>query len=183
MKNLLLFFALLTLNIVTPGFAAENPKALIAYFSHSGNTRNVARQIHEAVGGDIFEIKTVKQYTKDFDSTVEEAREEQKNNSRPELAEKVANMDAYDIVFLGYPDWVGTMPMALFSFLEQYDFSGKTIVPFCTHGTSGLGASLSDIRKLSPKANIREALGIGRGDIRNAENITRAWLRSQGYVK
>ena len=73
--------------------------------------------------------------------------------------------------------------MALFSFLEQYDFSGKTIVPFSTHGTSGLGTSLSDIRQLCPEADIREALGIGRGDIRNAENITSAWLRNQGYVK
>ena len=78
MKGLLLFVALLTLSIATPGFAAENPKVLIAYFSHSGNTRNVAMQIHKEVGGDIFEIKTVKQYTRDFDSTVEEAREEQK---------------------------------------------------------------------------------------------------------
>ena len=162
--------------------ANKERKILVAYFSHSGNTRDIAGQIRAAVGGDIFEIKTVKQYNKDFETTVAEATEEKRINARPALTAKVENMQDYDVIFLGFPNWCGTMPMALFSFLEQYDFQGKTIVPFCTHGSSGLSNTIVDLKKLAPKADVREALSLHRNEIRTADSTVQAWLKKTGYV-
>jgi flavodoxin len=140
------------------GQDAEENNILVAYFSHTGNTRVIANQIHENVGGDIFEIVTVDPYPDDYNACVDKAKQEQDDNSRPELATKVENMDSYDVVFVGYPNWWGTMPMAVFTFLEEYDFSGKTIVPFCTHEGSGLGRSVEDIKELCPQSTILEGL-------------------------
>lgn len=157
-------------------------KILVAYFSHSGNTRLIANQIHGLVGGDIFEIKTIKQYNKDFETTVDEARKELDTNARPELAAKIKNMKDYEVIFIGFPNWCGTMPMALFTFLEQYDFKDKTIVPFCTHGTSGLSNTITDLNKLVPQANVREVLGIYRNNVRNADDTVKIWLHNLGYI-
>ena len=99
--------------------------ALTAYFSHSGNTREIARQIHENIGGDLFEIVPVDPYPADYDAVVEQARKELDKKSRPELKTKVGNMDSYDVVFVGYPNWWGTMPMPVVTFLSEYDLSGK----------------------------------------------------------
>ena len=112
---------------------------LIAYFSHSGNTQVIANHIKEIVGGDVFRIATVDPYPGDYKAVVEVARREQKNGARPKLSNQVTNMKSYDVVFVGYPNWWGWMPMAVFSFLEQHDFSGKNVVPFCTHEGSGSG--------------------------------------------
>lgn len=163
--------------------STKDHKILVAYFSHSGNTRNIATQIHDAVGGDIFEIKTVKQYNTDFETTVAEAKEEQRTNARPALTAKIDNMQDYDVVFLGFPNWCGTMPMALFTFLEQYDFKGKTIVPFCTHGTSGLSNTINDLKKLALQSDIREVLDIPRKDVRTADEMVKTWLRKLGYAQ
>jgi flavodoxin len=152
-------------------------KILIAYFSHSGNTRSVADQIHKTVGGDIFEIKTVNQYPKEYRPTTEAAKREQEANARPALATQVNNLDSYDVIFLGYPIWWGTIPMALFTFLESYNFSGKTIIPFCTHGGSGLGRSIADITRLCPQSTVREGLAIRGGSVGSAQNDITAWLR------
>lgn len=163
--------------------SAGNHKILVAYFSHSGNTRSIAAQIHDLVGGDLFEIKTVKKYNTDFETTVAEAMEEKSSNARPALAAKVDGIQGYDVVFLGFPNWCGTMPMALFSFLEQYDFGGKTIVPFCTHGSSGLSSTIEDLKKLAPQANVREALGVHRSDVRASDGTVKAWLGKLGYLQ
>ncbi len=152
----------------------------MAYFSHAGNTREIANQIHEKVGGDIFEIVTVDPYPEDYNACVNQAKQEQDDNSRPELAAKVENMDSYDVVFVGYPNWWGTMPMAVFTFLEEYDFSGKTIVPFCTHEGSRLGRSVEDIKKLCPQSTILEGLAVRGGDVKNAQNEVSEWLRETG---
>jgi flavodoxin len=104
-------------------------KILIACFSWSGNTRVVAGQIQKTVGGDLFEIKTAKAYPKDYRECIDVAKKEQQANARPELSAKVENMDAYNIIFVGYPNWWGTLPMPLFTFFESYDFKGKTIIP------------------------------------------------------
>lgn len=164
------------------GAAASPPRILIAYFSMSGNTRLVARDIQRMTGGDLFEIRTVREYGPDFDSAVEQAREELRNNARPELQAKVANMQDYDVVFTGFPNWVGTMPMAVFSFLEQHDFTGKTLVPFCTHGTSGISNTISDLKRLDLHAEIREHIDFYRNDVKNAEEPVRNWLRELGYL-
>lgn len=163
--------------------AASPPRILIAYFSMSGNTRRIAHDIQKMTGGDLFEIKTVREYGPDFDSAVEQAREELRSGARPELQAKVTNMQTYDVVFVGFPNWVGTMPMAVFSFLEQHDFTGKTLVPFCTHGTSGISNTISDLKKLNLHAEIREHIAFYRNDVKNAEESVRNWLRELGYLK
>ena len=116
---------------------ADSSRMLIAYFSLSGNTRLIARDIQRMTGGELFEIRPMRRYGPDFDTAVEQARQELREQARPKLKETLSDMSRYDVVFVGFPNWVGTMPMPVFSFLEQHDFRGKTIVPFCTHGTSG----------------------------------------------
>ncbi|MCB2292357.1 flavodoxin [Clostridium algoriphilum] len=156
---------------------------LVAYFSHSGNTKVIANQIHESVGGNIFEIKTVVPYSTDNDTVVDKAEQEQKDNYRPKLATKVENMNSYDVIYLGYPDWWGTMPMAVFTFLEGYNFSGKTIIPFCTHEGSGLGQSVTDIKKLCPQSTILEGLAIWDTNLKNGKEDVSEWLHKIGIIK
>jgi len=158
-------------------------KILVAYFSHTGNTRVIANQIHEKVGGDIFEIVTVNPYPTDHDAVVDQAKQEQEDNYRPELATKVENMDSYDVVFIGYPNWWGTMPMPVFTFLEEYDFSGKTIIPFCTHEGSGLGRSVEDITKLCPQSTILDGLAIRGSSVETAQDDVSEWLREIGMAE
>ena len=153
-----------------------NKHILIAYFSYSGNTKVIANKIHEDVGGDIFEIKTVDPYPTDYNAVVDQAKKERDENYRPKLATKVDNIDSYDVIFVGYPDWWVTMPMPVFSFLEQYNLSGKTIVPFCTHEGSGLGRSVDDIKKTCPQSTILDGLAISDKDISN-------WLNKIGIIK
>ena len=155
-------------------------KILIAYFSWSGNTREIANQIRERVGGDLFEIKTVNAYPTEYRACTDLAKKEQNENARPALSTKVENMDDYDVVFIGYPIWWGTTPMALFTFFEQYDLSGKTIVPFCTHGGSGLSRSASDIGKLCPKSTLLDGIAIRGSDAKSAQNDVAAWLENIG---
>jgi len=157
-------------------------KILVAYFSHSGNTREIANQIHNKVGGDLFEIVTVDPYPTDYNACVDQAGREQRNNYRPQLAAKVENMNSYDVVFVGYPNWWGTMPMAVFTFLENYDFSGKTIIPYCTHEGSALGRSVDDIKKLCPKSTILNGLAIRGSSVKTAQDRVAEWLRGIGIT-
>jgi flavodoxin len=145
-------------------------KILVAYFSHSGNTRVIATQIHERVGGDIFEIVAVDPYPSDYDEVVEQARKELDKEYRPKLKTKVENMELYEVVFVGYPDWWGTIPRPVAAFLSEYDFFGKTIVPFCTHEGSGLGRSVTDIKDLLPQSTILDGLAVRGRDVKNAHN-------------
>ena len=155
---------------------------LIAYFSLSGNTKLIAQDIQQATGGDLFEIRPASAYGPDFDTTLERAREELRTRARPELKERVPDMEKYDVVFLGFPNWVGTMPMAVFSFLEQHDFRGKTIFPFCTHGTSGISRTIEDLKALGLQARIREHIDFYRNDVKDATEPVRNWLRKLGYL-
>lgn len=143
----------------------------------------IAEEIRESVGGDLFPVVTVTPYPAEYDAVLAEARVEQKNNSRPALMNRVVNMGAYDTVFVGYPNWWATMPMAMFSFLEAYDFSGKKIAPFCTHGGSALGKSVRDIKELCPRASVLEGLAVRSGSVGNAEKDVRAWLSRIGIKK
>lgn len=156
---------------------SNDKKILVAYFSHSGNTKVIADDIHKSVGGEIFEIKTAVPYPEDYNEVVDKAKEEQDADYRPELQSKVEDMNSYDTVFIGYPDWWGTMPMAVFTFLEQYDLAGKTIIPFCTHEGSGLGRSEDDIKKLCPNSNILEGLAVQGKTVNDAADDVEAWLK------
>jgi flavodoxin len=150
---------------------------LVAYFSHSGHTREIADQIHKVVGGYIFEIQAVKQYPHDYDEVVKEARQELDSGYKPELKTKLGDIKQYDTVFIGYPDWWGTFPSPVKTFLSSYDFSGKIIAPFCTHEGSGLGRSVTDISKLCPKSKLLNGLAIRGGSVRTAQGEVLGWLR------
>ncbi len=160
-----------------------NESILVAFFSHSGNTQVIANQIHETVGGDAFRIVTVDPYPGDYNAVVDVARREQKSDCRPALAEHVTNMSSYNVVFVGYPNWCSTMPMAVFSFFEKHDFAGKKIIPFCTHGGSALGRSVEDIRKLCPKSVVLDGLAIRGGNVRTAKKDVQAWLERIGLAR
>jgi flavodoxin len=160
-----------------------NKHILVAYFSYSGNTKVIAGKIHENVGGDIFEIKTVDPYPTDYNAVVDQAKKEQEQNYRPKLATKVDNINSYDVIFVGYPNWWGTMPMPVFSFLEQYNLSGKTIVPFCTNEGSGLGKSVDDIKKTCPQSTILEGLEVRGTKVNDANEDVSDWLRKIGMTK
>ena len=166
--------------------AADNShKILIAFFSKTNNTKIIAEQIQSLTGGDMFHVATKKPYPADYRETTQIARIELDNNERPELNAAISaeEMGKYDVIFLGYPNWWGTIPMVMFTFLEQYDMSGKKIVPFCTHGGSGLGRGPSDIARLAPNADILKGFAI-RGDaVSRAQNDIINWLRGLGYTK
>lgn len=153
---------------------AKSKKILIAYFSHSGNTRRAAEQIHKLVGGDIVEIKTATPYPTGYDESVEVAKKEKETNARPALSTKVDNMASYDVVFVGYPIWWHTVPMPIYTFLEAYNLSGKTVIPFCTSYSSGISESMEAIKSLCPNSNILEGL------VANDADKIEPWLSKIG---
>lgn len=155
---------------------------LVAYFSHTGNTRKIANQIHEKVGGDIFEIVTVDPYPQDHEAALAQARSEQKSKYRPELKTQVENMHLYNVVFIGYPIWLEMMPMAIYTFLEKYNISNTTVIPFCTSRASGLGETVKDIKSLCPQSTVTKGLSIYRDDIDSAQNEVSSWLRRTGMI-
>lgn len=171
-------------------------KTFIAYFSHTGenyfggsirnidkgNTEIVAEIAQKLTGGDLFEIKTVTQYPVNYKECCDVAAAEGKSNARPQLQSSVPNLDAYDTVILGYPCWWGTMPQAVFTFLESADFSGKKILPFCTHEGSGMGRSESDIKRLVPKASVKKGLAIVGSACKESESELKNWLKANGYI-
>lgn len=162
---------------------SDNKKILIAYFSHSGNTKNMAQQINDYCGGDIFEIKTISPYPSDYGDCVDQAKKEQNENARPALASNVEDMSVYDIVFVGYPNWWGTMPMAVFNFLESYDFNGKTIVPFCTHEGSAMGRSERDIKQLLPSSEVLNGKPVRGSRVKSSGEDIKSWLEGLGFCK
>lgn len=141
-----------------------------------GNTQYMAYVIQEQTGADIFRIEPQTPYPTDHETLVDQAAEEQDANFRPALKATVENLDEYDVVFLGYPNWWGDMPMILYSFLEQHDLSGKTIVPFNTHGGSGFSSTISTIRTLEPEAEVLDGLSISRNSIQDAEQEIIDWV-------
>ena len=154
---------------------------LILYFSMSGNTETVANYIHEEIGGDIVKLETVQTYPEDYDELVDCAREEQRDNARPELETTIENIEQYDTIFLGYPNWWGDMPMPIYSFLDQYDLSNKTIVPFITHGGSGLSGTSANIANEEPDAVVTEGLAINGDDVDDCQGEVNEWLNGLNF--
>jgi len=157
--------------------SAARRRILVAYFSWSGNTREIANKIHKIVGGDLFEIVSVDRYPSDYDETVEQARKELDAGYRPELVSEVKDIGSYDVVFIGYPNWWGTVPRPVVSFLSKCNSLGKTIAPFCTHEGSRLGRSVADITKLCPQSIVLEGLAVRGANVRNAQSEVSEWLR------
>lgn len=147
-----------------------------------GNTAKLAAWIEERTGGDVFSIRVDEPYSEDYDECLDRAADEKAEAARPNLVTHVEDMDRYDIIFLGYPNWWYTVPMAIMSFLEEYDFSGKTIIPFCAHGTGGLASSVRDIRAALPSSvTVLDAIGVYRPDVDTAEGRINEWLDGLGF--
>lgn len=146
-----------------------------------GNVEYMARTIQQAVGGDLLRIETAEEYPLEHEALVDFAAEEQEAGARPALATQIENLEQYDTIFLGYPNWWGDMPQALYTFLESYDLSGKTIIPFCPHGGSGFSRTQSTIAELQPNATVREdGLTLSRNDVADSAEQVTAWAQGLG---
>lgn len=154
--------------------------ALVVFFSRSGNTREVAGQVHGVVGGDLVEIRTRDPYPADYRETTTKAKQELESGYRPPITTRIADIRAYDVVLLGSPNWWGTVATPVMTFLSEHDLSGKTIAPFVTHGGSALGRSLADIGALCPGAVVTEGLAVRGTDARNARGDVADWLQRIG---
>lgn len=167
-------------------------KILIAYYSRKGenyfsgtiksvakgNTELVAEFIQKKIGGDMFEIDTIKNYPADYTECTNVAKDELRNKVRPELKNYLDDISSYDTIYLGYPCWWGLPPMAVFTFLEHYDFSGKKIIAFTTHEGSGFGGSVTQIKKACPNSNVVKGLAIHGSSAANSESEVARWLES-----
>lgn len=168
-------------------------KILVAYFSRpgenyagggmvrlkTGNTAVAAQKLAAETKGDLFEIRRVTPYADGYRACVDESVRELKENARPALAESPENLDSYDTVILAYPCWCGTMPMPVWTFLEQYDFSGKTILPLCTHEGSGMGKSEADLRKLCPGAQVKKGLAVVGSKVDGCGCVLADWVKTE----
>ena len=158
----------------------ENGRILIAYFSWGGNTRGIAQEIQRQTEADLMEIEPVIPYSSDYNTVLDEAQRDQNAQARPELTVHVDNMEEYDTVIIGYPNWWASIPMPIASFLEEYDFSGKTIIPFCSHGGGRFGQSLTAISKLAPDAIMGEALSVHYSGGSDMPDDVAKWLDENG---
>lgn len=167
----------------TQNTKSNGEKILIVFFSWGGNTRGIAREIQTQTGADLFEIQLVNPYSGDYNTVLNEAQRDQNEQARPELATHVENMEEYDTIILGYPNWWASIPMPIASFLEEYDFSGKTIIPFCSHGGGRFGQSLTAIAKLAPDAVMGEGLSIHYSGGSSLSGDVEQWLKLNEIIE
>lgn len=166
--------------------------SLIAYFSRAGenycngdivsleegNTAIVAKKIALLTGGELFRVRQEIPYSDDYNICVEESKEDKAKKARPELVDCITSIDDYDTIFLGYPNYWGSMPMAMFTFLEKFDFSGKKIYPFCTHEGSGFGNSIEELKTVCKGATVENGLLIVGSTARNYDEAIRSWIEN-----
>jgi len=155
-------------------------KALVVYFSYTGNTRILAEQIRKNVSGDIFELQPVTPYSTDYATVEKQGKQEVESGYRPSLKAKVENIASYDVIFVGTPIWWYTIAPPVATFLAEADLAGKTIIPFCTHGGYGAGHSLEDVKKLALKAQVLDELVL-RGNSKYEQQEIYAWLSKVGF--
>ena len=169
----------------------SSSKILIAYFSRNGenyavgnidvgNTEVIANYIKDISHADVFKIEPKVAYPTSYDECVEVARQEKESNARPEILNTIENIQDYDVIFLGYPIWHQDMPMIIYSFLEMYDLSGKTIIPFVTHEGSGNSGTYDLIRQIETQANVLDGVAIRGQDATTSKNIIEQWLKELG---
>lgn len=166
------------LEAAKPKLAPKKP--LVVYFSRSGHTRKIADDIHSQIGGDIVEIEVVDAYPEDYQKTVDQAKQEQRDGARPAIKTKISNIGEYDVIFLGYPNWWGSMPMPVYTFIEEHKIDGKPIAPFMTHGGGGAGHSVQDLKKIAPHSKILKPLVVSGNAVDKAEKDVVSWLEGLG---
>lgn len=158
-------------------YGTRAKKVLVAYYSRSGNTREIASQIQKFMGGDIVEIQTVDPYPREYDAVTKQAKQEIEAGYKPALKTKIDNIKSYDVIFVGSPNWWSTIAPPVATFLSEHDLSGKTIVPFITHAGTGKGRSVTDIAKLSPQSTVLEGIAIWGRDVKSSQDEVAKWLR------
>ena len=165
--------------------------ALIAYYSRAGenyfggayrriavgNTEKAANMLAELTGGELYKIEQEQPYSEDYKTCIAEAKADLQKKARPEVLNLPDDLDAYDEIYLGYPNYWGTMPMAVYTFLEHYDFTGKTIHPFCTHEGSGLSHTVQNIQKAAPQARVTKGLAIYGSSVDGAKAALENWIQ------
>lgn len=181
--NILIVYFTMPENVDTSGVDSVAGASVVMRDGQAlGNTEFMAGVIQNVVGGELFQIETVQQYPLEHEPLVDLAAEEQDAGARPELSSHIEDPSQYDVIFLGYPNWWGDMPQALYTFLEEYDFSGKTIIPFTTHGGSGFSRTISTIAELQPGANVVEqGLSISRNSVTDAQSDVENWVAGLGF--
>lgn len=179
-SNILIAYFTVPEDIDTNGIDADSGASVVVKDEEVlGNMEYMALTIQDAIGGDLFRIETKEAYPLDHEPLVDQAAEEQDENARPELAAHIENPEQYDTILLGYPNWWGDMPQPLFTFLEEYDFSEKTIIPFNSHGGSGFSNTIEEIKELQPDANISdEGLSISRDKVADSVQDVTDWAKS-----
>ena len=153
---------------------------LIVYFSHSGNTESVAKEIQNQTGADIFEIVPETPYTDDYNTLLDVAQDEKSSDARPSISGTIENLENYDVIYLGYPNWWADMPMIVYTFLDTYDLSGKTIAPFVTSGGSGFSNTIDTIKSMEPDAIVTDGLSVRDSDAGNSADAVTDWLSELG---
>jgi flavodoxin len=163
--------------------ASGSGSVLVAYFTRTGNTRVIARQIRRALDADLFEIQPAEPYPEDYEAMVAQATRERESGFEPPLAEPVPNLKRYETVFLGFPIWGMSAPSVIRSFLSQHDLSGKTLIPFITHGGYGLGNSLSVVGEHAPQARLTEGFSLEADQERRTLEQVTSWLGSVQFAR
>ena len=153
---------------------------LVVYFSNSGNTEILANFIHNYIGGDIVALEPTVAYPEDYNDLLDVAQEEQQSDARPEFNDLNIDIEDYDTIFIGYPNWWGDMPMIIYTFFDTYDLSGKTIAPFNTSGGSGLSRTVGTIRELEPDATVTDGFTVLSDNVDNAMSDVEEWIDSLG---
>lgn len=178
-ENILIAYFSVPENVDTDGIDANSGASIVVKNKDVlGNMQYMAMTIQEAIGGELFRIETKEKYPLEHETLVNQAKEEQNEEVRPELATHIENVEQYDIIFWGYPNWWGDMPQPLYTFLEEYDFSGKTIIPFNSHGGSGFSNTIEEIKKLQPNATVKDdGLSISRNDVADSEQEITDWAK------
>lgn len=152
-------------------------KILVAYFSWSGNTKAVAEEIHKQVGGDIVEIVPATPYSETYSVTVAKAKTEQEAGARPAISTKIADFEQYDTIYLGYPNWWGSMPMPVATFIDTYKMSGKKVAPFFTHGGGGVQRCMSDLEARAQGAKFTDYLCLSGSSAKNSQGEITSWVK------
>ncbi len=184
-SNILIAYFTYGENAELPNDVDASATASIQIFNGevTGNTGVMAHMIAEASGGELFSIRTAEPYPDNYNDTIDVGENEKNNGIRPELATHIENLDQYDTIFVGFPNWWYGMPMVMYSFFDEYDFSGKTVIPFCTSGGSAFSDAIEEIKDMEPDADVLDGLHIRGSSVTDAENRVNEWVAELGLSK
>ena len=178
-----ILLSLAAVALLATGCTEKTEKALVLYYSETGTTEAVAQELQKQLGADIEKIEAEEPYTGNFQETIERGGREMRSGETPALKPLKSKLAKYDVIYLGYPIWFGTYAMPIATLVKENDFEGKTIVPFCTFGSGGLGSSVEALKKALPKATIQKGYGVRAARVAAAGKELDRFLKENGYVE